>query len=127
MQSSIRSSRLLASLLASAGATIALLASASAYAETADFHGQARLAAPAAAPAAAKINGVDWTCAGDSCQAEGVRASRLDSFVRECRKVSAAFGPLSSYASQGRTMSPGDLEACNRLAQGAAGRTAEGK
>jgi len=98
-------------------AALAILAPASAYAQFGGFHGQARLATPVAQKATFAVNGVDWSCDGDTCAALTDRSPGLDGFMRECRKVVAALGPVTAYSSQGRTMSPGNLAACNEAAQ----------
>jgi hypothetical protein len=77
------------------------------------FHGQAKLAAPASAPATATINGVTWTCAGEVCTGEAAHYSSLDNPVRECKRVAAALGQLTAYAARGREVTGGSLKVCN--------------
>lgn len=60
------------------------------------------------------VGEVAWTCVADRCV--GVGPKRLDSMMRECRKVSAAVGPLASFERSGRKMSARDVSTCNRLA-----------
>ncbi|MFC3079861.1 hypothetical protein ACFODL_17300 [Phenylobacterium terrae] len=60
------------------------------------------------------VGEVAWTCVADRCV--GVGPKRLDSMMKECRKVSAAVGPLASFERSGRKMSARDVSTCNRLA-----------
>ncbi len=108
-------------------AALAILAPASAYAQSGGFHGQARLAAAVGQPTTVAVNGISWRCDGDACTALSDRSPGLDGFMRECRKVVAALGPLTAYSSQGRTMSPGNLAACNQVAKESATLAAAGK
>lgn len=97
------------------GAVAALaLASGAAYAQTPGFTGEATLKAPAAAPQEAQIAGVAWRCEGEQCFGSAVRKTNLDGLIKECRKVVAVIGPVSSYKSRGRELSPGQIRACNR-------------
>lgn len=96
-------------------AALAILVPLSAYAG--GFNGQAKRVG-ANASASTTINGIEWKCDADACVGVGKRDQSIDSFMRECRKVSTAVGPFSAYASNGRVMSSGDLNACNRLAEG---------
>jgi hypothetical protein len=107
--------------LSAIAASLAILAPATAFAG--GFQGTARLAQPAAAPSSTLVNGVEWRCDGDTCVGTAERVSGVDGFMRECRKVSEALGPLAGYSSGGRTMSHGNLRACNKLAE--AGRANE--
>ena len=106
-------------------AALAILAPASAYAQSAGFHGQAKLATAVTQPATIAVNGVDWRCDGDACTALSDRAPGLDGFMRECRKVVAALGPLNAYSSQGRVMSSGNLAACNEASKAGTTQVAE--
>lgn len=101
--------------LSAIAAALAILAPATAFAD--GFQGTAKLAQPAATPTSTVVNGVEWRCEGDTCVGSAQRVSGVDGFMRECRKVSEALGPLAGYASRGRTMSPGNLRACNKLAE----------
>ena len=101
--------------LSAIAAALAILAPATAFAG--GFQGTAKLAQPAAAPTSTVVNGVEWRCDGDTCVGSAQRVSGVDGFMRECRKVSEALGPLAGYASRGRTMSHGNLRACNKLAE----------
>jgi hypothetical protein len=78
--------------------------------------GTAKLAAPASTPLTAVVEGVTWTCQGDTCTGTAERRGGLDSLMKECRKVSAAVGPLAGYVSRGRAMSDRNVATCNRLA-----------
>ncbi len=102
-------------LLSAIAAALAILAPATAFAE--GFQGTAKLAQPLASPTSTVVNGVEWRCDGDTCLGSAQRLAGVDGFMRECRKVSEALGPLASYASRGRTMSHGNLRACNKLAE----------
>jgi hypothetical protein len=96
-------------------AAVAGLAAGTAYAQTAEgWRGEARLATPAAAPREAVIAGATWRCEGDECAGSAARKGNLDGLVRECRKVVAVIGPVSSYRSGARELSDGQLRACNR-------------
>lgn len=81
------------------------------------FSGQAKLANAVTQPTAASVNGVDWRCEGDACVGSAERVQGVDGFMRECRKVSEAIGPLAAYASNGRKMSGANLNSCNKLAE----------
>ena len=98
-------------------AALAILAPASAWAQFGGFHGQAKLANAVSGHTTVTVNRIDWACDGDACTALSDRSPGLDGFMRECRKVVAALGPLTAYSSQGRTMSPGNLVACNEAAK----------
>ena len=107
-----------------AACAFALTAAGGAYAQQAAFHGEARLAAPVAAPVTANVNGVTWTCTGDSCTGEAARYSSLDNPVRECKRVAAALGQLTAYQARGREVSGGSLKVCNSEATAKAGGSA---
>ena len=98
-------------------AALAILAPASAYAQFSGFHGQATLANAVSGHTTVKVNNIDWACDAAACTAISDRSPGLDGFMRECRKVVAAVGPLTAYSSQGRTMSPGNLAACNQASK----------
>jgi hypothetical protein len=61
------------------------------------------------------VGEVAWTCEGDTCTGVGPK-SRVMSLMKECRKVSAAVGPLASYQRGGRALTPAEVNTCNRLA-----------
>jgi hypothetical protein len=88
--------------------------SGAAFAQTAGFRGEATLRSAATAPQEAVIAGVPWRCDGDACTGSAVRRENLDGLVRECRKVVAVIGPVSSYRSGSRELSHGQLRACNK-------------
>ena len=113
--------------LSAIAASLALLAPMTAFAQSGGFHGQAKLAAAVGQPTTVAVNGVDWRCDGDACAAASDRGPGLDGFMRECRKVVAALGPLTAYSSQGRTMSAGNLAACNAAAKDAVQLAAQAK
>lgn len=81
---------------------------------TGEFNGQATLAAPAQAPQTATIAGVAWRCEGDQCFGQAARRSGVDGLVKECKRVAAVVGPISSYKSRGRELTAGQVRACNR-------------
>ncbi|MCR5872926.1 hypothetical protein LRS10_01160 [Phenylobacterium sp. J426] len=79
-----------------------------------EFSGQATLASPAQAPPEATINGVAWRCEGDQCSGYAARRAGVDGLVKECKRVAAVVGPVSSYKSRGRELTAGQVRACNR-------------
>lgn len=85
-------------------------------ASAAGFSANAKLAAPVSTPTTTVVEGVEWKCEGDTCKGTAERRAGLDSIVKECRKVSAAIGPLTSYNSRGRVLTERNVAACNRLA-----------
>lgn len=62
----------------------------------------------------AAIGDVSWTCVGDRCVGTGPK--RLDSMMKDCRRVAAAIGPLQTFERSGRRLTPRQVAACNRLA-----------
>jgi hypothetical protein len=105
----------------SAIAAAAVFVSGAAFASPSAFSGQATLAKAVSAPVDATVSGVAWHCEGDKCVGSAERYSSLDNPVKECRKVAEAVGPLSAYASRGRELSKGSVEACNANAQAKGG------
>lgn len=101
--------------LSAIAAALAILAPATAFAG--GFQGTAKLAAPVATPISTVVNGVEWRCDGDNCVGAAARASGVDGFMRECRKVSEAIGPLAAYANGSQSMSPRSIRICNKLAE----------
>ena len=95
-------------------AAAAVFASGAAFAQAGGYRGEATLKSPASAPQEAVIAGVPWRCEGEACAGHAVRKGNLDGLVRECRKVVAVIGPVSSYRSGGRELTSGQLRACNR-------------
>lgn len=81
-----------------------------------------------AAPASAVqvVDGVEWNCKGAYCTS-APRKAGLDSVVKECRKTAAVLGPVKSYSTRGRSLTKGDLKACNTAAEQAATEVAEAK
>jgi hypothetical protein len=61
------------------------------------------------------VGDVSWTCEGNTCTGVGPK-SQVVSLMKECRKVSAAIGPLTSYQRGGRALSVREIATCNRLA-----------
>ena len=103
------------SFLPAAAVATGLLVASGAHA--AAFRGEAKLAAPVTATVTTTVNGVDWTCTGDTCLGAAPRVTSLDGFMRECRKVATALGPLTAYASRGRVMSRQSVESCNKTSR----------
>jgi hypothetical protein len=67
------------------------------------YHAEARW--PAGAVVTEKdVGGVAWRCEGDKCIGKAERYSSLDSYMKECRKVSAGLGKLTRFYSRGREM-----------------------
>jgi hypothetical protein len=87
-----------------------------------DFFGQAELATPVAQPMEKTVKKVTWRCEGARCTASAAKISGVESFIRRCRHVSEAVGPLKSFSivSEGRGLSASQSEiaTCNRLAHG---------
>jgi hypothetical protein len=80
------------------------------------YHAEATLATAVASPTEKDVGGVKWTCEGDRCIGKAERYSSLDSYMKECRKVSAGLGKLTRFYSRGREMTGGDLKSCNSAA-----------
>lgn len=102
--------------LSLAAAAAALLIASPAAAAGVGFSANAKLQAPVSAPTKTVVGDTAWTCEGDTCKGVSERRAGLDSLMKECRKVSAAIGPLASYNSRGRVMTERNVAACNRLA-----------
>jgi hypothetical protein len=98
--------------LSAAVLAVALLAANGASAAE-GFRAQAKLVTPVAAPTAQVISSVEWKCDGDACLGVSKYAPGLDSFMKQCRKVRAALGPLAAYSSRGIKMSDIDVANCN--------------
>lgn len=77
------------------------------------FRAQARLVTPVSSPTTTVVSGVEWKCDGDACVGASKYAPGLDSFMKQCRKVRAALGPLTAYSSRGNRMSDTDVANCN--------------
>ena len=100
--------------LSAAVLAVSLLVASGAHSAEGQFRAQVKLVTPVAAPTTAVINKVQWTCEGDTCVGVAVRSPGLDSFMKQCRKVRAALGPLSAYSSRGVQMSAGNVANCNQ-------------
>jgi len=72
----------------------------------------AKLSSALAAPKSKVVNGVVWSCTGDSCAGpvDGARA------VNTCRQVAKTFGQVSSFATPKGELSVEDLQRCNATA-----------
>lgn len=72
----------------------------------------AKLATGLQAPKQKVVNGVVWSCTGDSCAGpiDGARP------VNTCLQVVKAFGPVSSFATPKGELSADDLKRCNGAA-----------
>lgn len=97
-------------------AAVLMCVSASSWAGTPPFSGEATLAKAVDAPSDVTIDGVTWHCENEKCKGRAERRSTLDSQIKECRKVAAAVGELTAYTSRGREMSKSSVETCNRIA-----------
>ena len=80
------------------------------------YRAEATLATPVASATEKDVGGVTWRCEGDKCFGKAERYSSLDSYMKECRKVSAGLGKLTRFYSRGREMHGSDLKNCNSAA-----------
>ena len=80
------------------------------------YRAEATLATPVQSVMEKDVGGVAWRCEGDKCIGKADRYSSLDSYMKECRKVSASLGKLTRFYSRGREMTGGDLKSCNSAA-----------
>jgi hypothetical protein len=80
------------------------------------YRAEATLATPMPSATEKDVDGVTWRCEGDKCIGQAERHSSLDSYMKECRKVSAGLGKLTRFYSRGREMTGGDLKSCNNVA-----------
>lgn len=80
------------------------------------YRAEATLAAAVPSATDKDVDGVTWHCEGDKCVGKAERRSSLDSYMKECRKVSAALGKLTRFYSRGREMIGRDLASCNSAA-----------
>lgn len=104
-------------LLPSAFSALAVFAADAAMAQPpggVDFNARATLASAVPSPKEASINGVNWRCDGDQCRGVAERNGTADNIVRECKRVVAVIGPVSSYANRGRDLTAGQIKACNK-------------
>lgn len=95
-------------------AAAAAFMSGAAFAQGSGYSAGATLVSPEQTPREAVIEGVAWRCDGDQCAGAADRKGNLDGVVRECRKVVAVIGPVSSYRSGGRELTDGQVRACNK-------------
>lgn len=112
---SVFSAPLSRTLLAAGLAVVGTLASFAvtagpAHAGTAAY--SAKLSSALAAPKQKVVNGVVWSCTGDSCggPVDGARP------VNTCAQVVKAFGKVSSFATPKGELSAEDLQRCNAAA-----------
>ena len=103
-------------LVLSAAAVCAMSMMGTAFAASQEYSGSVILAKPVAAPAELVVEGVTWRCEGDKCVGTAERRSSLNSFIKDCRKVAEAVGPLVAYTGKGRSATKGEISTCNRLA-----------
>ena len=93
-----------------------LCAGAAVHAQDRRYGYEAELAATAK-QAAVRAGGVDWSCSGTRCTAQG-RAGAVS--VRGCSALVHAVGPIRRYASEIRQLGKKDLAECNQAASAAA-------
>jgi hypothetical protein len=87
-----------------------------AFAASPGFTGTATLVNAVASPAQLVVDGVTWNCEGDKCVGRADNRTSLNSFIKDCRKVAEAVGPLAGYSAKGRAATQGEVSTCNRLA-----------
>jgi hypothetical protein len=92
------------------------LGAAPAVAAGSAYHAEATLATAVSSATEKDVGGVKWTCEGAKCVGKADRYDSLDSYMKECRKVSAGLGKLTRFYSRGREMTGGDLKSCNTAA-----------
>jgi hypothetical protein len=80
------------------------------------FTGTATLVNAVASPTQKVVDGVTWDCEGNTCVGRAETRSTLNSFIKDCRKVAEAVGPLAGYTAKGRNATKGEINTCNRLA-----------
>jgi hypothetical protein len=102
---------------AAAWGLFALGALASTQTRTADYQAAASLERALPASTDTEIDGINWRCTGDKCVGTPVGRVASGSRMDECRKVAAALGRLSSFATRGKELSKRDLDTCNRVAR----------
>lgn len=71
-------------------------------------------------PQSVVLDGVRWSCAGQSCIAVG--EPRSQSPLRACQRVAARLGPVTAFTYAGRTLAADQLPACNAQARQVAAR-----
>jgi hypothetical protein len=82
-----------------------------------DYQAAASLERALPASTDTEIDGINWRCTGDKCIGTPVGRRPSGSRMDECRKVAAALGRLSSFATRGKELSKRDLDNCNRGAR----------
>jgi len=85
------------------------------YAETKN-PGAAVLATPVAQPTETEIKGITWRCESSRCTASK-QFQGVSSFVKQCRIVATAVGPLVAFNNGSRSATESEMSTCNRLAQ----------
>ena len=68
------------------------------------YRAEATLATPVQAATEKDVDGVTWRCEHDKCFGKAEKRASLDSYMKECRKVSAGLGKLTRFYSRGREM-----------------------
>jgi hypothetical protein len=104
------------SIVCAMGLGASAIVPAAAAAGSGSYRAEATLATPVASATEKDVGGVTWRCEGDKCIGKAERYSSLDSYMKECRKVSAGLGKLTRFYSRGREMTGGDLKNCNNAA-----------
>jgi hypothetical protein len=97
-------------------AVCAMTVTSVAWAARPAFSGQVTLVNAVAAPAELVVEGVTWRCEGANCVGTAQSRSSLNSFIKDCREVSEAVGPVTAFKAKGRTATKGEIDTCNRLA-----------
>jgi hypothetical protein len=83
----------------------------------ADYQAEALLERALPATTDTQIDGLDWRCTGDKCLGTPVGRKLPGSRMDACKKLAAALGKVSSFASSGKELSKRDLDNCNRGAR----------
>ena len=104
------------SMICAMGLGVSAIIPTTAAAAAGPYQAEATLATAVQSAMDKDVDGVTWHCEGDKCVGKAERRNSLDSYMKECRKVSGALGKLTRFYSRGREMSAGDLENCNRAA-----------
>jgi hypothetical protein len=77
--------------------------------------GVATLATAVPQPSEKDVKGVTWRCEANRCVA-GKDYHGVASFIKQCRTVAEAVGPLVAFHNGSRTASESEISTCNRLA-----------
>jgi hypothetical protein len=85
------------------------------YADT-KASGEAVLATPVLKPSETLIKGVTWRCESNRCTSM-TQITGVSSFIKQCRTVATAVGPLVAFNNGTRNASESEISTCNRLAQ----------